>query len=316
MKKIIGIENIEAPFNNAVLTIGNFDGVHLGHQCLFTRVIETAKIKNGMSCAMTFEPHPIKVLQPEGCPFPLITLLEQKIELMEQAGLDALIVIPFSLEFAAIAAKEFVQDILVKRIGVKAIVIGNDYCFGQKREGNVQLLKQYGLKFGFDVHVVPWEPVDNSSKSRISSTAIRSAVSSGKLEQAKNMLGRYYQVRGKVKHGRDRGGRLLGFPTANLQLYDELKPLSGVYAVTVQFQANRYFGVANIGYSPTFDDQQYTLEVHLLDFSKELYGKNIRVNFIKRLRGEKKFSSIDALSVQIQRDIQDARKIFNDLRLY
>jgi len=312
MKRFNNIESIEKPLNRAVLTIGNFDGVHLGHKSLFKQVIDTAKRINGVSCAMTFEPHPMKVIQPEGCPFPLITLFDQKIELMEKAGLDVLIVIPFNHEFAEISAREFVLDILIKRIGVKSIIIGNDYCFGKKREGNVQLLKQYGHELGFEVQVVPWKPIENE---RISSTAIRSAVSSGNLEQAKKMLGRYYQVLGIVKHGRDRGGSLLGFPTANLQLYDELKPLNGVYAVTVQHESNTYLGVANIGYSPTFDDQQYTLEVHLLDFSKNLYDQKIRVNFIKRLRGEIKFSSIDALSLQIKKDIQNARIIFDDLRL-
>ncbi|MBF0449223.1 MAG: bifunctional riboflavin kinase/FAD synthetase [Candidatus Magnetomorum sp.] len=315
MKRINGIENIATPFSRAVLTIGNFDGVHLGHQRLFARVVETAKKINGTSAAMTFEPHPMKVLQPDGCPFPLITLFEQKMELMEKTGLDILIVIPFNHEFAQISAQSFVQDLLVNRIGIKAMIIGNDYCFGKKREGNVQLLQQYGRELGFDVQVVPWKPVGNKLESRISSTAIRSAVSSGDLDQARAMLGRYYQVRGIVRRGRNRGGRLLGFPTANLQLCDELKPLSGVYAVSVLLQNKSYLGVANIGFSPTFDDQQYTLEVHLLDFLENIYDKNICVNFIKRLRGEKKFSSIEALSDQIHRDIHDAQIIFASLRL-
>ena len=313
MKQIIGIENIKTPLEKTVLTIGNFDGVHLGHQLLFARVIETAKKIKGISAAMTFEPHPMKVLQPDGCPFPLITLYEQKLELLEKTGLDVLIVIPFDFEFANISAKNFVHDILIDRIGTKAIVIGNDYCFGKKREGNVKLLKQYGNEFGFDVHVVPWKPAGKDLESRISSTAIRSAVSSGNLDKAKQMLGRYYQVRGTVKKGRNRGGKMVGFPTANLQLFDELKPLNGVYAVDVVLDNNSYFGVANIGFSPTFDDQQYTLEIHLLDFLENIYGKKICVNFIKRLRGEKKFSSIDALSAQIECDIMDARKIFNSL---
>jgi len=315
MKQIIGIENIKTPLSRGVLTIGNFDGVHLGHQLLFEHVISTAKQLNGTSVAMTFDPHPMKVVQPDGCPFPLITLHEQKMELMKKSGLDVIIVIPFNYEFANISAKSFVDDILVDRIGVKAVVIGNDYCFGKKREGNVQLLKQFGKESGFDVHVVPWKPFGNDSESRISSTSIRSAVSSGNLNKARQMLGRYYQVRGTVKKGRNRGGSLVGFPTANLQLFDELKPKNGVYAVNVLLHEKIFPGVANIGFSPTFDDNQYTLEVHLLDFDENIYDKHICVNFIKRLRGEKKFSSIEALSNQIQSDIQDARKIFQSLQL-
>jgi len=313
MQRIEGIENIHTPLTRAVLTIGNFDGVHLGHQRLFERVIETAKQINGTPVAITFEPHPMKVLQPDGCPFPLITLYDQKMELLSQVGLDVLIVVQFNHEFAQISAHQFVQDILVNRIGLQSIIIGNDYCFGKKREGNIQLLQQYGDKLGFEVQIVPW--VDHQSQTRISSTAIRTAVASGNLDQAKKMLGRYYQVRGTVQHGRHRGGHLVGFPTANIKLVDELKPLNGVYAVDVQLQDKHHQGVANIGYSPTFDDHQYTLEIHLLDFSGDLYDKTIRVNFIERLRGEKKFESIDALSAQINQDIHNARKIFETLQV-
>jgi len=315
MKLIKGVENIKNPFQGAVFTIGNFDGVHRGHQLLFERVRETASRINGTACAMTFEPHPMKVLQPDGCPFPLITLYEQKVELLSTMGLDCLIVVPFNNKFAQISAKMFVSDILVGQIGVKSMVIGNDYCFGKKREGNIQLLQEYGDQFGFEVQIVPWKPVDNQTQMRISSTAIRSAVTSGDLTLANQMLGRYYQIRGTVKHGRSRGASEVGFPTANLELIDELKPLSGVYAVMIHYQHKQYPGVANIGYSPTFSDQQYTLEIHLLDFSDDLYGQNIRVDFIERLRGEKKFDSVAELSNQIKQDIQDARNIFQKLQV-
>jgi riboflavin kinase/FMN adenylyltransferase len=315
MQQIEGIENINTPFTRSVLTIGNFDGVHLGHQSLFNRVKETAKKINGTAIAMTFEPHPMKVLKPDGCPFPLITLYEQKIELISQLGLDVLIVIPFNNEFSKISARKFVQDILVKHVGVKSVIIGNDYCFGKKREGNIQLLKKYGDEFGFSVHIIPWQSVDNISQTRISSTAIRKAVASGDLIQAKQMLGRYYQVKGTVQRGRNRGGAQVGFQTANLKLYDELKPLNGVYAVSVIYKEKQYNAVANIGYSPTFDDQEYTLEIHLIDFSGNLYDQSIRVNFIERLRGEIQFNSIEALANQIKQDIQNARKIFDTIQV-
>jgi len=314
MQQIEGTDNISSPLQRAVLTIGNFDGVHLGHQRLFNRVVETAQEINGTATAMTFEPHPMKVLKPEGCPFPLITLYEQKLELLSQVGLDYLIVVPFNLKFSQISARKFVQDILVNRIGVKSVVIGNDYSFGKKREGNIQLLHEYGNEFGFSVQVVPWEAVDNITQTRISSTAIRTAVASGDLILAKQMLGRYYQVRGTVQHGKNRGASQVGFPTANLKLHDELKPLSGVYAVRVLFDHKLYDAVANIGCSPTFGDQEYSLEIHLLDFSGNLYDQKIRVNFIERLRGEIKFESINALTVQIKQDIQNAKQVFESIQ--
>jgi len=313
MQQIEDIEKISSPFTRTVLTIGNFDGVHLGHQYLFHKVLETAQQINGTAVAMTFEPHPMKVIKPDGCPFPLITLYEQKVELLSQMGLDILIVIPFTDVFSQISARHFVQNILVKRIGVKSIVIGNDYCFGKNREGNINLLKKFGNEFGFSVKIVSWKTFDNIPQTRISSTAIRKAVMSGNLKLAKQMLGRYYQVQGTVQRGRNRGGAEVGFPTANLNLYDELKPLNGVYAVSVLYQNKNYPAVANIGYAPTFDDKEYTLEIHLIDFSANLYDQTIRVNFIERLRGEKKFNSIEALSKQIKYDIQNAKMIFDTI---
>jgi len=311
MRLIEDIENISNPLTRSVLTIGNFDGVHLGHQHLFNKVVETARKINGTAIAMTFEPHPMKVIKLDGCPFPLITLYEQKVELLSKVGLDILIVVPFTFKFSQISALHFVQDILVKRIGVKFIVIGNDYCFGKNREGNIQLLQEYGNEFGFSVQVVPWKSFDSTSQTRISSTAIRKAVGSGNLKLAKQMLGRYYQVKGIVQRGRNRGGSKVGFPTANLNLYDELKPLNGVYAVSVLYQDKYYPAVANIGYAPTFDDKEYTLEIHIIDFSGNLYDQTIRVNFIERLRDEVKFDSIDALSNQIKQDIQNAKMLFD-----
>jgi len=315
MQQIEGIENIAAPLKRAVLTIGNFDGVHLGHRRLFKNVVEIARQIDGTATAMTFEPHPMKVLKTDGCPFPLITLYEQKIELLAREGLDYLIVVPFNYEFSQVSAQNFVQDILVNRIGVKSIVIGNDYCFGKKREGTIQLLQDYGNKLGFSVQIVPWESVDNPPNTRISSTAIRTAVASGNLKQARKMLGRYYQVRGTVQPGRNRGGSQVGFPTANLKLHDELKPMSGVYAVSVLYKEKQYFAVANIGFAPTFDDHEYTLEIHLINFSGNLYGQTIRVNFIERLRGEIKFDSINALADQIKQDIQNAKKILGTIQV-
>jgi riboflavin kinase/FMN adenylyltransferase len=308
MKVFNHLNQITEPFKNAVITIGNFDGVHIGHQALFHEVIERAEAIDGTSVAMTFEPHPLRVMTQNNHP-PLITLYEQKSELIERTGIDALICVPFTLEFAALTPEQFVRDLLVEKIGIKAIVVGGDYTFGKNREGNTDLLKVLGPKYGFEVIVADWIKSARTAAERISSTRIRQLVTGGQMEQAEKMLGRSYQIRGKVVTGRDRGGKLLGIPTANINLYDELCPKTGIYAVTVEWEGNQHRGVANIGYSPTFEDHEFTVEVHILDFNDNIYGKKIRVNFIKRIRDEKKFSNISELIEQIRLDIAAAREI-------
>ena len=312
MQIIHDLNAITKPFKNAVVTTGNFDGVHLGHQALFHEVIEEADAIEGTSVAITFEPHPIRVLKQNGHP-PLITLLNQKTELIESTGVDVLIVISFSKEFAALSAQEFVADILVRKIGMQAIVVGSDYSFGRNREGNLDLLKEMAREIGFKVILTDWIQGPNANTNRISSTRVRELVMAGDMDRTRKHLGRYYQIRGRVATGRNRGGRLLGFPTANINLHDELSPKSGVYAVTVECQEKHFKGVANIGYSPTFDDHIFTVEVHILDFEKDIYGEDIRVNFIHRLRAEEKFSGIDALSDQINKDILHARDFLENI---
>jgi riboflavin kinase/FMN adenylyltransferase len=310
MKIYDHLEKIIQPFKNAVITIGNFDGVHIGHQALFHEVIETAEAVGGTSIAMTFEPHPIRVLKQNGHP-PLITLYEQKAELIERTGIDVLICVPFSKGFAALSADQFIRELLVKKIGMKAIVVGEDYSFGKNREGNIDLLKSYGPDFGFEIIVARWIKMSKGFTDRISSTKIRELVTEGHMSDAEKMLGRHYQIRGRVVTGRDRGGKLLGIPTANINLYDELCPKTGIYAVTVECRGNQHNGVANIGYSPTFEDHEFTVEVHILEFNDNIYGEKIRVNFIKRLRDEIKFSNISELIDQIKRDIAAAREFFS-----
>ncbi|MCJ7772406.1 MAG: bifunctional riboflavin kinase/FAD synthetase [Desulfobacterales bacterium] len=310
MKLIEKLNDIKEPFKNAVITIGNFDGVHIGHQSLLHEVVEKAAEINGTAIAITFEPHPMRVLKKKNHP-PLITLYEQKIELIEKSKINVLICIPFNKTFAALSAREFIEDILVKKIGMKAIIIGKDYTFGKNREGDIALLKRFAVEMGFKVILNDWIIAPHNKFSRISSTAIRNLVIEGKVDDAQKMLGRYYQVRGKVIQGRDRGGKLLGFPTANITLNDELVPKAGVYAVTVECLKSQYQGVANIGYSPTFDDHLFSVEVHLLYFKKDIYGENIRVNFIQRIRDELKFSNINELSEQIKKDIDLAKEILS-----
>lgn len=311
MKTLYSLDEIQRPFPNAVVAIGNFDGVHLGHQAIFQRVRQKAWEINGTSVAMTFDPHPVKVLGNNGSP-PLITLLEQKIELIEALGVDVFLCVPFDQSFAAVSAHAFLKNILIDKIGMKALVIGKDYTFGKNRKGNVAFLQQHADEYGFEVIVPDWVPVSAGGDERVSSTRVRRIIEAGSVADAKALLGRYYQIRGEVVTGRNRGGPLLGIPTANIKLQDELCPKTGVYAVMVETPEGRFKGVANIGYSPTFDDHLFTVEVHLLDFNKDLYGTKIRVDFIQRIRGEKKFNNFDELKAQIRKDIDDAAQLLPD----
>lgn len=302
-------EDIEKPFAKAVVTIGNFDGVHIGHQSLFHQVVQKAEAIGGTSIAITFEPHPLRVLNKDQQP-PLITLYEQKKELLATTELDALICLPFTPDLAAVSARAFVEDLLVGRIGMRAIIVGSDYAFGRHREGDIDLLQALGEELDYEVVVADWITAAHGDKERISSTRIRKLVMAGELGDARRLLGRHYQIRGTVITGRNRGGKLLGFPTANIQLYDELCPKTGIYAVTVDLDGELLQGVANIGYSPTFDDHVFTVEVHILDFKSNIYGRKIKVNFLQRIRDEIKFSSIAELAAQIQKDIDTARELF------
>ncbi len=308
MKIIDTLNDIKGQVRKSVITIGNFDGVHIGHQALFHETIAKADSIGGTSVAMTFEPHPIRLFK-KASPPPLITLYEQKVELISRSGLDLLICVPFTQAFAAISAADFVRRILVEQLDMRALVAGADYTYGRNREGNLDTLRADAERFGFEVLVVPGIPSSAGPEERISSTRIRELVMAGRIRDAQKLLGRQYQIRGSVVTGRDRGGKLLGFPTANLHLQDELQPRNGVYAVTVDTDGQLFKGVANIGYSPTFEDHQFTVEVHLLDFKGDLYGKRIKVNFVDRIRDEFKFSSIQELAAQIRNDIDQAREM-------
>ena len=309
MKIFDHLDKISQPFKNAVVTIGNFDGVHIGHQALFHEVIEKADAIGGTAVAMTFEPHPMRILKQNNHP-PLITLYEQKEELIQRTGIDVMICVPFTKAFASLSAREFIEDLLIQKIGMKAIVVGKDYSFGKNREGNLQPLKAFAEEMDFDVIVADWIKMSKNYPDRISSTRIRELVMAGQMEKAQKMLGRHYQIRGTVVTGRDRGGKLLGIPTANINLHDELCPRTGIYAVTVECRGLQYIGVANIGYSPTFNENEFSVEVHILDFNDNIYNEKIRVNFIQRIRDEIKFSNISELIEQIQKDIATAREIF------
>ncbi len=307
MTVICTLDNLPKDIKRPVVTIGNFDGVHWAHQAIFTRVIERARDIDGTSMVITFEPHPIKVMSPEKAK-PLLTLMEQKKELVSKQGIDILLLIQFTLEFATIPARYFVKDILVDKIVIKEIVVGHDYAFGHNREGNIDLLKEMGQEFGFKVHQVG--PV-YVGKSLVSSTSIRNLIMEGNVSEARGLLGRNYQIRGKVIRGRNRGGPLLGYPTANLKVVDELIPKEGVYVVTVELKGKIYQGLTNIGYNPTFEDKALSVETHILDLSADIVGEKIKINFLSRLRDQIPFASARELSEQISRDIQEARELFS-----
>ena len=311
MPVIRALEELNQQYPNPVLTIGNFDGVHLGHRALFKLVIDRARALQGTAMVLTFEPHPIRVLTGEQGP-PLITLYDQRIELIQKAGIDVVICLEFTKELAAMEPEDFVRNLLVGRIGVKELVIGYDYTFGRKARGNRDMLLALGQEYGFKVHTVSAQPGPDGQIT--SSTRIRELVTSGEVEKAPALLGRYYRITGEVVRGRDRGGRLLGFPTANLRLMDELIPQMGVYAVRVIHDGASFDGVANIGYNPTFGDVGLSVEVHCFDFTKEIYGATIKVDFVARVRDEKKFSGPEELADQIKRDCALAKDFLKELR--
>jgi riboflavin kinase/FMN adenylyltransferase len=301
-----GIENIQHPLRNPVLTIGNFDGVHRAHQALFQKVKEWAHKLNGQSAVMTFHPHPISVLAP-GKGIVFITPHERKLELISECTIDVAIVLPFSREFARISARDFVKSLLVDKIGVKAVIVGYDYRFGNRREGNIEFLGKMGRQFGFEVDTVAGIELDGSV---VSSTAIRQLIQTGELREANKLLGRFFEIAGTVVIGRQRGGRLLGFPTANVNIgSNQACPKTGIYAVQVEVNGKNYGGAANLGFKPTFGDEELSLEVHIFDFGEDIYGKPIAVRFVDRIRNEQRFSGPEELAVQIRKDVEKARKI-------
>ncbi|MDP3479032.1 MAG: bifunctional riboflavin kinase/FAD synthetase [Desulfoprunum sp.] len=304
MKIYRRVEDINEPFPYACVTIGNFDGVHLGHQKLFAEVANKAYRHQGTSLAVTFEPHPLRILRPGG--IKLISSCEQKIELIRMAGLEVLLIVPFTLEFATMTAEHFVDDILIQRIGVKELVVGYDYAFGKGRTGDINFLRRQGERKGFPVSVVEAFYLDNVL---VSSSKIRQLVAEGLMDEARKLLGRPYQIRGEVQIGKQRGGKEVGYPTANLRVDPEdLVPRHGVYVSQVICEGKCYGGVLNIGRNPTFGEQDLVAETHIFDFNQDIYGKPIKVNLLKFLRSEKRFSSVENLATQIGLDVLLAKQ--------
>jgi riboflavin kinase/FMN adenylyltransferase len=289
-----------------VLTIGNFDGVHLGHRAILETVVARARSLDGEAVLLTFEPHPRKILQPGDAPS-LLTSLDQKVELIEAAGIDVLILEPFDLEFARTSPEVFVREYVHRRIEPKEVYVGYDFHFGKDREGSMRLLTETGPQLGFSVTIIPEVSVTGRD---VNSTRIRDLLGDGQIEDAALLLGRPFCARGSVVEGMKRG-RGMGFPTANLAPDGETLPRPGVYVCSVRFLDDGdpargvvMPAVTNLGYRPTFEDQRdLVAEAHLLDFSGDVYGRRIDLAFLALLRGEQKFESPDALRKQIAGDV-------------
>lgn len=295
---------ITAPLHNPVVTLGNFDGVHLGHREIFRRLKQSAQSIDGVSVVVTFDPHPLRVVASTR-DIRLINTLEEKITLIEASGVDYLIIIPFDKPFSSITPAEFIENYLVGIVGTKILVIGYDYAFGRNREGNFAMLSSYGSKFGFTVEEMA--PI-NCGDTIYSSSLIRRMISEGNVTDVVRFLGRHFSLGGRVVHGAHRG-KVLGFPTANIQTDKELIPADGVYAVKVRINDMLYDGACNIGNNPTFDAAEASIEVFIFDFDAELYDQEVRIYFIQRLRGEVKFASIDELKQAIADDVMQCRRI-------
>lgn len=296
----------ESAAGSAVLTIGNFDGVHLGHRELLTRLVERARRVAFPAAVLTFEPHPREFFAPDSAP-PRLTSLREKIELLRGCGVDHLHVCRFNARFAALSAAQFIERVLVRGLGVRHLIIGDDFRFGRNRAGDFAMLRSAGEQFRFAVEAMHTIEADGE---RVSSSAVREALLAGDMDHAARLLGRPYSISGRVVHG-DKLGRELGFATANIQVRRARWSLSGVFAVRITGLGTPLEGVANVGMRPSVTDEGAPrLEVHLFGCRRELYGTHLNVSFLRRLRSEAKFDSLEALSAQIARDAEQARQFF------
>ncbi len=310
MEYFAGSGSLNRPLQKPIVTIGNFDGLHVGHRAITDIIVARARANAGTALVYTFDPHPIRVLRPDQ-ELRLLTTHEQKVELLEQAGIDALIVENFDAKFAAMAADEFIREILFARIQALEVYVGYDFHFGRDREGSMGLLTELGPKLGFSVTIIPEVTMEGSD---VNSTRIRKLLVESRVEEAGRMLGRAYSVRGRVVQG-DQRGRSVGFPTANLDPENEILPAAGVYAGHVLFlddgtpeRGVELPAVMNVGTRPTFEgDGRLLAEAHLIDFVGDVYDRRIEISFMSRLRDERRFSGVEALREQIASDVGAAR---------
>ena len=306
MELIQEIGNLKRILINPIVTLGNFDGVHLGHRHIFDQILARARQAKGESVVYTLDPHPMKVLKPNSN-LPLITSTSRKIELIKSCNIDVLICDHFSEGFAGRSPEQFVLDILVDGIGAREVLVGDDYRFGHGRSGDIEMLAELGRKYGFDVTTAEQVEIDGVP---VRSTGIREMVRRGDVDGAAKLLGRPHILTGVVARGAGRG-KTIGIPTANLDTMDELIPGTGVYAGWVMHGGRRFGGAINLGTNPTFNGKAFSIEVHILDFSGEIYGDVLEIHFVSRLRDEMSFGSPDELCTQIDHDVSRTREILD-----
>jgi riboflavin kinase/FMN adenylyltransferase len=293
--------------NNAIVTQGTFDGVHLAHKAILNRLKELARLHDGETVVMTFEPHPRMVLFPDDHGLHLLQTLDEKIASLEEAGVEHLLVLPFTKAFSRLTSLQFIRDIIVNTIKTKMLVIGYNHRFGKNREGTFEHLKEFASLYGFEIEEIPRQDVDAES---VSSTRIRKALEAGEVQIAAKYLGRLYTVSGTVKEGK-KFGRTIGFPTANIDVSHPYKliPADGVYAVQVWVDNVCYGGMLNAGFRPTVDGTMHAIEVHIFNFSEGIYGKNITIGYVDKIRDEIRFSGPDELKKQLEKDKLHATRL-------
>lgn len=310
MAEIVFLKDVKRDLKT-VLTVGTFDGVHAGHKVLVNRVIDLAEEEGSRSVIVTFDPHPRDIINPGKAGIKLLSSLDERSELLADLGVDEMVVIPFDRDFSLLSSEEFVRDIIWKKIGVSSFVIGYDHQFGRNREGTIETVQELGRELGFKTHVVSKQEVGDKT---VSSTAIRHAIhDDGNMELAASLLGKHYILNGTVVHG-DKRGKKIGFPTANVKPQNEKKviPKKGVYAVWVRYEESYYQGMMNIGERPTFDGDSMTLEVHILDFDLDIYGKDVQLQFVKRIRDEHEFNGLKELKDQLNKDKKTVQSVLEN----
>ncbi|MCG2588076.1 bifunctional riboflavin kinase/FAD synthetase [Rhodohalobacter sulfatireducens] len=310
MADIVFLDDVKRNLKT-VLTVGTFDGVHAGHKVLVNRVIDLAKEEDARSVIVTFDPHPRDIINPGQAGIKLLSSLDERSELLADLGVDEMVVIPFDRDFSLLTSEEFVRDVIWKKIGVSSFVIGYDHQFGRNREGTIETVEELGRELGFKTYVVSKQEVGDKT---VSSTAIRNALhEDGDMELAASLLEKYYILNGTVVHG-DKRGKKIGFPTANIKPQNEKKviPKKGVYAVWVRYEESYYKGMMNIGERPTFNGDAITLEVHILDFNTEIYGKDVQLQFVKRIRDEKQFNGLEELKNQLNKDKEEVKSVLGN----
>lgn len=306
-KLIRGLHNIKPEHRGGVITIGNFDGVHLGHQQLVRETVKKARELKVPAIVMTFEPHAFEFFSRENLTIPRLTKLREKFYALLDSGADYVLILPFNQKLADLSASDFVTKILHESLQARHVYVGDDFQFGQKRQGTFSMLREMGAQLGFVAETIPTVMLDNE---KVSSTRVRKALADGNHALAKQLLGRPYSMLGKIRHG-DKLGRQLGFPTANIFLHRKLTPVRGVYTVYMHGISDHPLpGAANVGTRPTVDGTRTLLEVHLLDFNQDIYGKHVRVEFCEKLRDEVRYPNLDLLKEQIAKDVALAKNYF------